>query len=252
MHWQLAAVLVAGLVPGCADDGAAPVAESDGSTGSVATDSPSTTQSPTSGPTDPSSPTSDPSDPSGPTDPSDPTDPSNITSPDSSGTEGTTGDEMNCGITDDPEQSGPWFRLFSDDAPLETGGTISLVCGGQGTLMFFVGTQQGGFEPIDETAMYSVTLDVEGFDALSPSGHFYQNLQYGLGVGCYGGDEFDGGFVLDGIAMFPPDGLAELTDVDGAPGTFHIELIPPGGDPVVVDLDVTIAASQDAVDNCFF
>lgn len=250
LHWQFVVAMI-GAAPlvGCGDDGAAPAAdESSGSTGSGATDS-SITDAPTTtpGPTT----TQDPTDPSVTSDPT--VDPSNVTSPaDSSGTEGTTGEPTLCGITDDPDETGPWFRLFSDDAPLESGGTIALTCGGQGSLMFFVGTQQGGFEPVDETAIYSVTLDVEGFDDVSASGHFYQNLQYGLGVGCYGGDEFDGGFVLDGIAMFPPDGLAQLTDVDGAAGTFHIELLPPDGDPVVVDLDVVIAASQEAIDNCGF
>jgi hypothetical protein len=147
---------------------------------------------------------------------------------------------MLCGITDDPDATGPWFRLSNAGNAVTTGATIAMECGGQGSLMFYLASEQGGFVPEGETVYYAVTMDVPGFDALSPNGHFFQQLNYGVGVGCGFADEADGGFSLDGIAVLPPDALLDVSMVNGAAATLHVEMLPPGADPVVLDAELTL------------
>jgi hypothetical protein len=214
---------------GCADDGAAPT-DSDSSTSEPSTSgTPDTSNPSTSGPTT-----------SGPT--SDDPDSTSATSTGESTTDdaSSTGDPNLCGITDDPDQTGAWFEMRNGNTVVVDGGTIALECGGQGTLMFYLRTTQGGFVPEGETAYYAVTLDVPGFDDLTPSGHFFQDLAVGVDVGCAAADEFEGGFSLDGVAVFLPDALLEPSIVDGLPATLHVELEVPGGEPIVLDAGLTL------------
>lgn len=215
-------------ITGCGDDGAGTVDDgSTSSTGGPTSMTSTTSTSPTS--TSPTAPGTD----------SDATTGSSETTADESSS---TGDPALCGISMDPahEGEGPWFELRNDNVLLADGGTLVLECGGQGQLMFYLRSTQGGFLPEGETVYYAVTLDVPGFDDLSPTGHFFQDLAAGVDVGCAGEDEFEGGFTLDGVAVFPPDALTEPAMVDGLSGTVHIEMEVPGGKPIVLDAAVTL------------
>jgi hypothetical protein len=119
--------------------------------------------------------------------------------------------------------------------------------------MFYLRSTQGGFVPEGEWVYYAVTLDVPGFDDLSPTGHFFQDLGAIVDVGCAAADEFEGGFSLDGVAVILPDALTEPAMVDGMPGTLHVELEVPGGDPIVLDATVTLeVAAELTLENCSF
>lgn len=227
---------------GCGDDGSSSVddtespqtaSETQGTTGPGETSASASTSSPST---------------SVATDTDSETGPSDTTTAESS-----TGEPMLCGLSDDPEQTGPWFRLTNLGNPVEADATIALECGGQGFLMFYLQSQQGGFIPEGETVYYAVTLDVPGFDELSPTGHFYQSGGDGVDVGCGVADESDGGFSLGGIAVIPPDALVDLSMIDGLPATLHVEMLVPVGDPVVLDAELTLQVDPAlTVENCGF
>jgi hypothetical protein len=169
---------------------------------------------------------------------------------DTSATDSTTG-ELPCGLSEKPGQDGPWFDLGNLGEPL--GATLTMECGGQGALMFFLQTDQGGFLPVDDYVMYDVTFDVPGFDDLSPTGHFYEAQGYPVYVGCGGIGEPDGGFNTVGIAMLLPDALTDVHMVDGVEATLHVSLLPPDDEPVVFDATVTLAVPQYlSLDTCGF
>lgn len=165
-------------------------------------------------------------------------------------TESTTG-ELPCGLSEKPGQDGPWFDLGNLGEPL--GDTLTMECGGQGSLMFFLQTDMGGFTPVDDYVMYDVTLDVPGFDDLSPTGHFFEAQGYPVYVGCGGVGEPDGGFNTVGIAMLLPDALTDVHLVDGVEASLHVTLQPPDDDPVAFDATVTLAVPKFlSIDTCGF
>ncbi|MBL8947591.1 MAG: hypothetical protein JNK45_30750 [Myxococcales bacterium] len=149
--------------------------------------------------------------------------------------ESSTGGSTLCGLTDDPEQAGPWFRLYNDSTLVEDGATLELECGGQGAWMFYLATEQGGFTPPGSAAYFAVTLDVPGFDELSPDGHFFDAPNYGINLGCAGGSD------LAGIAVLLPDALTDPTVLDGVAATIHAALLVPDGAPVILDAAITLA-----------
>lgn len=212
-----------------------------------------TTQAATQTSVDDSTGTSSPSDTSeesSPTDGSDSsgaptTDPTTDTSADSGST---TGDPDYCGLEVMPGEDGPWFELTHMGAAVTDGATLTMVCGSQGSLMFWLETHQGGVVPDGfENITYSITMDVPGFDDLSPTGHFYRNTEYGMYVGC---EPIIGG-ITGGVPVFPPDALLDVTQVDGLPATLHVELLG-DGETAVFDAEVVLAVPSDlSPDTCF-
>lgn len=150
------------------------------------------------------------------------------------GAESSTGGSALCGLTDDPEQTGPWFRLYNGTALVEDGAMLELECGGQGAWMFYLATEQGGFTPPGSAAYFAVTLDVPGFDELSPDGHFFDAPNYGVNLGCAGGSD------LAGIAVLLPDALTDPMVLDGVAATIHAALLVPDGAPVILDAAITL------------
>ena len=151
----------------------------------------------------------------------------------------------------DPALTSPELYVQLSVGPL--GAPLTMECGGQGALMFFLQTDQGGFLPVDDYVMYDVTFDVPGFDDLSPTGHFYEAQGYPVYVGCGGIGEPDGGFNTVGIAMLLPDALTDVHMVDGVEATLHVSLLPPDDEPVVFDATVTLAVPQYlSLDTCGF
>lgn len=160
---------------------------------------------------------------------------SSDTSSDGAGAETSTGGPPLCGLTEDPDEAGPWFRLYNGGVLVEDGATLELECGGQGSWMFYLSTEQGGFTPPGAAAYFAVTLDVPGFDALSPDGHFFDAPHYGVDLGCAGGP------ALAGIAVLLPDALTDPSALDGVAAILHAELLVPDGAPVVLDAALTLA-----------
>ncbi|MCA9651062.1 MAG: hypothetical protein H6712_22185 [Myxococcales bacterium] len=168
-------------------------------------------------------------------------------------TETTGGVELCNGWMDDGPSS-PWLELYgAGHVLLESGGTYSIECGGQGSWMFPIYPEMGGWELQGTTLYFAVEVVVEGFPG-STGGSFYQEPTYYYDLECFGGDEFDGGFAHDCIAVLPPDGIPDLAALDGAPATIHVELGTQGGDPIVIDLvDMTLSAPAEVVmQECFF
>ena len=106
---------------------------------------------------------------------SDPSDASSSNGGTDTVADSTTGEELYCGLED--LAGGPWFELGHAGVPLAEGSVLTLECGGQGSLMFFLETRVGGWMPDDDRVYYSVTVDVEGH--VGPSGHFFQDTPFG-------------------------------------------------------------------------
>jgi hypothetical protein len=148
----------------------------------------------------------------------------------------------------------PWLSLYdTDHVALASGGVLSLVCGGQGSWMFPIYPEMGGWELAGPSVTFAVTIDVEGWND-TPSGHFFDvhDLYYDL-VCHVNGDELDGGFLHACLAVLPPDTITDLSALDGAATRIHVELDAPDG-PVVIDLtDMTISAPAETVmQGCIF
>jgi|LNFM01.1.fsa_nt_gb hypothetical protein len=160
----------------------------------------------------------------------------------------TTGDPNYCGLDVMQGEDGPWFELSHMGVPVTSGATLTMECGAQGSLMFWLESHQGGVMPDEfENITYSVTMDVPGFDDLSPTGHFYRNTEYGMYVGC---EPIIGG-ITGGVPVLPPDALLDVTQVDGLPATLHVELAGDGA-TAVFDVDVVLAVPSDlSPDTCF-
>lgn len=166
----------------------------------------------------------------------------------------TTGEVMLCNGWSEDGPDMPWLTLSaSDGTPLESGGTFSIECGGQGSWMFAIYPEMGGWEIQSTTLVFDVEVVVEGFPG-ALGGSFYEDDALIYDVECGSGETFDGGFVHDCIAVFPPDTIADLSELDGAPATIHVELGTQGGDPLIVDLvDMTLSAPAEIVsEDCFF
>lgn len=224
------------LLPACGDDDGTADASGPGSTSATASGSGSSAGEPTStgSATGPGSDTTMGSEPS--------TGPSTIgTSADS-----TTGAEALCNGWSERGPDMPWLELYDiEGQPLVSGGTYSLACGGQGSWMLPIFPHMGGWELPEPTLVFSVEVVVEGFPG--PFGSFYDEPAYYYGLECFE-DTFDGGFSHDCIAVLPPDDIADLAALDGAPATIHLELAVEGSEPLVVDLvDMTLSAPADVV-----
>jgi len=235
-------VLVGVLLPACADDDSSADA-SGSSSGSTST-----------GSVDPSTngPITGPGNESGYATTS--TSTSTGTSGSSFGTsvDSTTGAEALCNGWSERGPETPWLELYdASGRPLASGGTYSLLCGGQGSWMFPVYPEMGGWQLTDTSLLFSVEVVVEGFPG--PFGSFYVEPEYYYDLECLA-ETFDGGFAHDCIAVLPPDDIADLAALDGAAATIHVSLMVDGDEPLVMDLvDMTISAPADLVaEGCGF
>jgi hypothetical protein len=231
-------VLTCAFAIGCADEdandeGASSAADDDDASASASASDDDTTAS-TSGATQSS--VSD-GDTSG-DDSATATDPSDSISTEGTDTvaDSTTGDELYCGLAD--LEGGPWFEIGHAGAPLADGSVLTIECGGQGSLMFYLETQVGGWMPLEDSVFYSVTVDVDGH--VGPSGHFFQDMNFGEYIGC---EEFEGGAPPEGITVIPPDDLGDPTVLHGLTATIHVELL--AGDNPTFDATVELAVPAD-------
>lgn len=129
---------------------------------------------------------------------------------------------------------------------LADGVTLPLECGGQGLWMFGLYPKFGGWDPMDTSVTFAVTVDVEGFN-LGPSGHFYRG-DVGYYVGC---EDVDGG-VPGVVPILPPDELADLSQLDGLTAQVHVE-IAADGEAVTFDAAMPLSAPKELVDEgCIF
>jgi hypothetical protein len=174
------------------------------------------------------------------------------------GTSGTTGDDTYLCNGWQDGAAAPFLNLYADESlrtPLNSGDTVGISCGGQGSWMFALYPEMGGWRPSSGLITFSVDVQVDGFTG--PTGQFYLAPTYLYGIECSsGGDTFDGGFSHSCLAILPPDEyLADLSVLDGATATIHVDMLDDGGTPIAsIDLtDVTLSAPMRVVsEDCFF
>jgi hypothetical protein len=177
-----------------------------------------------------------------------------------SGTDGTStgGEVMLCNGWEEGADA-PWLELYgSNPTPMQSGETFAISCGGQGSYMFALYPHMGGWSPASGSVTFVVDVQVDGFTG--PTGQFFLAPQYPYDIECSsGGDTFDdglGGFSHACIAVLPPDDyLDDLSVLDGATATIHVEMLDDGGQSLVaIDLtDITLSAPVRQVSEpCFF
>ncbi|MBZ5711952.1 hypothetical protein [Nannocystis pusilla] len=121
------------------------------------------------------------------------------------------------GLDDDAPE--PFLELYDHQGnPLADGVTLPLECGVQGLWMFGLYPKFGGWDPMDDSVTFTLTVDVEGFN-INPAGHFFSG-DVSYYVGC---DDLIGG-VFGVVPVLPPDELADLSMVDGLTANMHVEL----------------------------
>ncbi|MCY1059668.1 hypothetical protein [Nannocystis sp. SCPEA4] len=121
------------------------------------------------------------------------------------------------GLDDDAPE--PFLELYDYQGnQLGDGVTLPLECGVQGLWMFGLYPKFGGWDPMDDSVTFTLTVDVEGFD-INPAGHFFSG-DVSYYVGC---DDLIGG-VFGVVPVLPPDELADLSMVDGLTANMHVEL----------------------------
>ena len=237
-------VTVGALLAGCGDDGStassgdSPTSTSAGDGSGTAAPATTSDDDPTAAPT------------SGTT--TSPPDTSSTTASD------TTGSEAEWCNGWDETAARPFLQLYADSqqqTQLADGATWDITCGGQGSWMFPLYPALGGFVPAGGMVTFAVEIDVEGFPG--PTGPFYAGPMYLYDVECFSGaDDSIGGFSHDCIAVLPPDDLlADLSVLDGAIASVHVDLMDSGGTTVAtVDLvDLVLSAPMRQVSQeCFF
>jgi hypothetical protein len=159
----------------------------------------------------------------------------------------TTGEVELCNGWSERGPAMPWLELYDrSHQPLAPGGSLTLECGGQGSWMLPIFPEMGGWQLPEPYLTFSVEVVVEGF--AGPFGSFYAAPEYVYGLECFNGGDESEGFLHDCIAVLPPDDIADLAALDGAPATVHVELEVDGGEPLVMDLaNMTISAPPEVV-----
>lgn len=164
------------------------------------------------------------------------------TTGEATGSSGTTGSAVEYCNGFDVAAAEPFLELrVAGGTPVGAGVTWPLECGGQGSWMFGLYPSLGGWDPGTDSVVFSITVDVEGFNS-NPDGHFYSNATEYYYVGC---ELLDGG-VTGVIGVLPPDVIADLTLLDGKAATLHVE-ISGGGQLLAADATMNLSAPADLV-----
>jgi hypothetical protein len=146
----------------------------------------------------------------------------------------------------DPKQPAT-FAIANDEGVTVVDGTpLQVVCGNQGATMVPIYPHFGGFTPEGDTLDFDVLVDVEGFN-IGAGNHFFSRLHYPHDVNCAPMEPFDDGYSYAFIPVFPPDGIPDIMDLDGVPGTLHVTLHSPVGE---MKLDVNIVFAVDPESQC--
>ncbi|PCC68950.1 hypothetical protein SAMN02745121_05717 [Nannocystis exedens] len=166
--------------------------------------------------------------------------------PTTTATSSTTGESAYCwGF--DVDAPAPFLELYDfEHAQLAEGVTLPLECGGQGSWMFGLYPEFGGYEPAGDSVVFDLTVDVEGYN-INPAGHFFSGEVYYY-VGC---DDILGG-VLGVVPIIPPDELPDPAVLDGLSAEVHVEL-DAGGQLVSFDATMPLSAPMELTQNgCMF
>ncbi|WAS91673.1 hypothetical protein [Nannocystis punicea] len=147
----------------------------------------------------------------------------------------------------DADAPAPFLELYDfQDNPLAEGITLPLECGGQGSWMFGLYPEFGGYLPTSDSVSFDVTVDVEGYN-INPAGHFFSGEVWYY-VGC---DDVLGG-VLGVVPIIPPDELPDPAVLDGLSAQVHVEL-DAGGQTVSFDATMPLSAPMEVTQNgCMF
>ncbi|MBC8067314.1 MAG: hypothetical protein IAG13_03190 [Deltaproteobacteria bacterium] len=139
-----------------------------------------------------------------------------------------------------------WFDIGWGDTefhPLEDGGVLKVVWGGQGAAMFPMPLRAAEFElpddPNDYTSekapMLQLQLDIEGHND-GIGGHFKRIANYPITFTVLPGGTYE--YIY--LAVLLPDALDPAV-LDGLPGHVTVELDPYGSAPITIERDVVIA-----------
>ncbi|HFE46213.1 MAG TPA: hypothetical protein ENJ18_12080 [Nannocystis exedens] len=135
-------------------------------------------------------------------------------------------------------------------APLATGGSLELVLGGQGLLMFPIGLRGANFVVADDPSDFAdpkmpqvdMWMDIEGYN-IGVAGHFARIYNFPIPFKPLDGSDEIYEFLY--IAVIVPDEISDPMVLDGKPGHLWIELNTYDDEPTLRELDVTITVPSD-------
>jgi hypothetical protein len=135
----------------------------------------------------------------------------------------------------------PFLSLYIlGGEPLVDGSSWPIECDGDGTWMFGLYPSLGGWDPMTNEVMFTVEVDVDGFN-LDSAGHFF-SAEVDYHIGCE--DPFAG---LLGVAPVSlPTDVTDPTQLDGKPATVRVTVLA-GDMELQVDASVTLSAPPDVV-----
>jgi len=146
---------------------------------------------------------------------------------------------------DDPFADPVW-------APLANGGTLEMVRGGQGLLMFPVGLRGANFITADDPGDFGdpkmpqvdMWVDIDGYN-IGFAGHFARIYNYPIPFRPLAGA--DGIFEFLYIAVIVPDEISDPFVLNGKAGHIWIELFPYEEASILRELDVTIVVADPSI-----
>jgi len=158
-------------------------------------------------------------------------------------------DGTDVGTTETPTTGEPvvgWFDVGWGDLqwhPLEDGGTLKVVWGGQGAAMFPLPIRGAEFvlpdPPDDYTSelapILDLQLDIEGHND-GVGGHFKRIANYPITFAVLP----DGSYEYIYLAVLLPDEI-DPAILDGLPAHLSVQLRPYGSAPLVIERDLVVA-----------
>lgn len=137
-------------------------------------------------------------------------------------------------------------------APLADGGSLEMVRGGQGLLMFPVGLRGANFIIADDPTDFGdpmmpqvdMWMDIDGFN-IGFAGHFARIYNYPIPFRPL--DGADGIFEFLYIAVIVPDEISDPYELNGRQGHLWIELHPFGEASLLRELDVEIVVEDPGI-----
>lgn len=161
-----------------------------------------------------------------------------------SATESDTGDSQTDSETEGEPVVG-WFDVgFGefDFTPVEDGGEMRIVWGGQGAAMFPMPIRAGEFELPDDPGDYTddkapildFTIDIDGYND-GVGGHFKRIANYPLAFDILP----DGTYEFVYVRVIVPDDI-DPSELEGKTAHLMVQLDPWGSAPLVQELDLTV------------
>ncbi|MDC0669849.1 hypothetical protein [Nannocystis radixulma] len=134
----------------------------------------------------------------------------------------------------------PFLALYREGGEkLVDGSTWPLECDRDGAWMFGLYPSLGGWDPMANEVMFTVEVDVDGFDAEGQ--HFFSD-EVDYHIGCE--QSFAGSLGVAPVSL--PAGVTDPAQLDGKPATLHVTVLA-GDMELRVDASVTLSAPAEEV-----